>query len=99
MKNMYYILQGKQVSPIDDMTIWATNLSSSRSIGNDTIGNSVISTVFLGINHRHGEGEPLLFETMIFQGKHDQYQERYSTYEEAEEGHKRAVEMVKSDLN
>jgi hypothetical protein len=31
---------------------------------------------------------------MIFGGEHNEYQERYSTWEEAEEGHKRAVAMI-----
>jgi len=46
------------------------------------------------MNHTYGEGEPLLFETMIFGGEHDDYQERYSTYEEALEGHQRAIQLV-----
>ena len=46
-----------------------------------------VSTVFLGSNHNWGDGPPLLFETMIFGGKHDGDQERYSTREEAEAGH------------
>ena len=37
---------------------------------------------------------PVLFETMVFGGEYDDYQERYHTYDEAEEGHKRIVEMV-----
>ena len=37
---------------------------------------------------------PILFETMIFGGEHDQYQERYATREEAVEGHARAVAPV-----
>ena len=31
---------------------------------------------------------------MIFGGKHDGWQERYHTYDEAMEGHKRLCEMV-----
>ena len=47
-----------------------------------------VSTVFLlGINHAFGGEHPLLFETMIFGGPMDEYQDRYSTWEEAEAGH------------
>lgn len=54
-----------------------------------------ISTVFLGIDHNHRkDGEPILFETMIFGGKYDGWQKRYSTPEEARDGHGRAVKMV-----
>lgn len=31
---------------------------------------------------------------MIFGGQHDQYQERYSTWAEAEEGHKKAIKLA-----
>jgi hypothetical protein len=31
---------------------------------------------------------------MVFGGEHDEYQERYHTYDEAEEGHKIICEMV-----
>jgi len=32
---------------------------------------------------------------MIFGGKYNNYQERYSTWAEAEEGHRKAVVLVK----
>src|ERR1017187_7539523 len=57
-----------------------------------------ISTVFLGLDHNWCEdGEILVFETMIFwddMHELDQYQERYSTYDEALKGHRRAVRAV-----
>lgn len=68
-------------------------------VGNDMIDDVHVSTVFLGLDHRFGEGEPILFETMIFGGKHDEYQERYCTWNEAAEGHKRAIELVKRDAD
>lgn len=53
-----------------------------------------ISTVFLGLDHSFGGGTPVLFETVIFGGIHDQFQERYCTWDEALAGHQRAIEMV-----
>ena len=50
-----------------------------------------ISTVFLGLDHGWSGGPPVVFETMIFGGPEDQFQERYCTWAEAESGHKRAV--------
>jgi hypothetical protein len=52
-----------------------------------------VSTVWLGLNHNFGEGPPLIFETMVTDpaGKWEDYQERYSTEEEAMKGHKRAI--------
>ncbi len=56
-----------------------------------------VSPVWLGLDHRFGLGEaaPLIFETMIFGGKHDGYCERYSTEAEALEGHARAVALAR----
>lgn len=66
-----------------------------------------VSTVFLGLDHRHfGGGPPLLFETMAFvhEGRMTRLfggelepvpetlcQERYSSWDDAEIGHKAAV--------
>jgi hypothetical protein len=57
---------------------------------------SEVSTVFLGLNHNYGFGNsaPVLFETMVFGGEYDLFQERYYTYIGAEAGHERAVKMV-----
>src|SRR5947207_774053 len=47
-----------------------------------------VSTVFLGIDHGWGRRElPVLFETMVFGGKLDEWQWRYCTLEEAQVGH------------
>lgn len=55
-----------------------------------------VSTVFLGIDHQwRAGGPPLIFETMIF-GDYDagEYQDRCSTWEQAEAMHARAVYML-----
>lgn len=53
-----------------------------------------VSTVFLGLNQNWGSDPPLLFETMVFGGEHDGERKRYSTWEEAEQGHKKICESV-----
>lgn len=63
-----------------------------------------VSTVFLGLDHGWGDRElpdykPLLFETMIFGGKYNDFQTRYHTYNEAKEGHAYALNLVKESLN
>ena len=55
-----------------------------------------VSTVFLGLDHSFEEDMPILFETMIFGGKFDEEMWRYSTWEDAEKGHEKAVEKVKN---
>jgi len=55
----------------------------------------MVSTVFLGIDHNFsGQENPLLFETMVFPSEEnfkDLECERYSTKEQAVEGHKKMV--------
>ena len=65
-----------------------------RRVKETLFGDIRVSTVFLGLDHAYGSGPPMLFETMIFGGEHDEYQERYSIYEEAEKGHEKVVNMV-----
>lgn len=64
--------------------------SSDRSVAH------IVSTVWLGLDHSHGHGEPLLFETMVFgEGDWtDQDCQRYSTELEARIGHTEMVTLV-----
>lgn len=70
--------------------------AADRVVAKTDIEGARISTVFLGLDHSFGHGDPLLFETMIFGGEHDQHQQRCSTYEEAEKMHSDAVAMVEN---
>jgi len=65
-----------------------------RRVALDTRDDITVSTVLLGLDHFWGEGPPLIFETMIFGGDHDNDQWRYSTREEAEEGHRVACGLA-----
>ena len=96
---MYYRLNRREtelVGGIQEMI--DASLPITTRLFSAEIGQSKISTVFLSMDHGLsgliGDGTPVLFETMVFGGEHDDYQERYHTYDEAEEGHKRIVEMV-----
>jgi hypothetical protein len=65
--------------------------------------NCWVSTVFLGMDHGYGEGAPVLFETMAFEGDYhangckDEIEEgsnRYRTWDEAVAGHKEIVSKL-----
>lgn len=63
-----------------------------------------ISTVDLQMNHGHGDGPDLWFETMIFPRSHEDgssvecwFCDRYTTKEEATTGHKKIKEILQSD--
>jgi hypothetical protein len=95
----YYKLNSrKQVVPADmvDFEDWMKAVMENNSLRvvakTDLPNNVEVSTVFLGVDHNFsGKGPPLLFETMIFGGEHDQDQWRYSTWAEAEKGHLRVI--------
>ena len=91
---MYYILEGKEPKKVD-LIKWARwNEKANRHVNKTQITDKIkVSTVFLGLDYSFDGGVPILFETMIFGGDHDEYQECYVIWEEAEAGHKRAVEL------
>jgi hypothetical protein len=55
-----------------------------------------ISTVWLGIDHNFGRPPPLIFETMVFGPgtPSDLYQDRYSTEEQARQGHQHVLDKL-----
>lgn len=55
------------------------------------------STTFLALDHSLGDGEPVLFETMVFGGVNNGYQERYTSYELAMAGHRRIAAQQLAD--
>jgi hypothetical protein len=93
-----YILEGKTPVKVDTLKEWARgHMTCDWRIARDNLGDYLISTVFLGLDHGHSEGPPVLFETMVFDGRGrelDGYTRRYSTWEEAEDGHKAVVSQI-----
>src|SRR6185437_3643792 len=100
LMSYYYILRGKEVVPCGDVLEWGEWFQTAeRHVAKTQVGPLTVSTVFLGLNHQFFGGAPLLFETMIF-GSHagdeydESYQDRYSTWDEAVEGHATAVAVA-----
>jgi hypothetical protein len=89
----------KEHNPIPcDMETWANKFGdmSYRKVAQDEVGGTTISTVFLGLDHGFGEGPPILWETCIFFSEGSDVIERYTSYEDAVEGHQKVVEMMKT---
>ena len=59
----------------------------------DQFGEMSVSTVFLGIGMGVNGKPPALFETMVF-GAGYEYQEKYMTWDEAVEGHRKWVDKL-----
>jgi hypothetical protein len=83
----------------DDMLEWARFFENMtrRTVGHTQINSAVmVSTVFLGLDHRHRrDGPPLLFETMIFGGPLTASCWRYVSWDDAEAGHRAAVRKAR----
>lgn len=72
---------------------WAAGFEDPeyKRVDEDDVGGVRVSTVWLGLDHGHGAGRPLIFETMVFGGVGDGDVWRYATEAEALAGHVRVV--------
>lgn len=80
---------------------WGNQLETiDVHVAEDEINDCWVSTVWVGLDHKMQNwfgGPPLVFETMVFDKTgNDNYCKRYSTWEEAEEGHQLAIKWVKN---
>jgi hypothetical protein len=103
----FYTLVNHQPVAIESMMKWTDEMMRRRwlakhsavdpwRVAETIIGGVRISTVFIGLDHRlFGDGPPVLFETMIFGGKLDEFQDRCCTWDEAEAMHAEAVRQVR----
>lgn len=84
-----------------DTIAWANWMidETPRRVGLDIdpVKQVAVSTVFLGLNPSVFNifGKPMLFQTAIFGGPHQGEVKHYYYWEDAEEGHKWAVEVAR----
>jgi hypothetical protein len=96
MRHLHYNMEGEPISLEEGIALFEDD--DARIVAKVEIGDVTVSTVLLVMDHSFGELDPpLIFETMIFGGDHDGFTERYSTREEAEAGHARAVKLVREE--
>jgi hypothetical protein len=96
LKMQYYILENKVPQPVTDLDEWNEWMAKNKkNVKRTELPDGVIiSTDFLGISTNNPKFYPDVFETMIKGGEHDEYQERYSTWEDAEIGHDKAIRIA-----
>ena len=103
---VYYILDNEHhIVPVKT-GMWekwfeASDRSGSRNVGCTKVGDDImVSTIFLGFDHSFGlvPGPPVVFETVILGGLFDGWCRRYSSWDDAETGHKVAVRRVREAL-
>lgn len=96
-----YDREGRQI----DTLHWAKLFENIdyKVVQRDVLENGMlVSTVWLGLDHRFGEGPPLIFETMVFPGGRvgaELDMERYTTEEEARKGHAAMVKKWSTSAN
>jgi len=85
---------------------WFENSWPQRQVDKTIVGNHVVSTVFLAIDHNYtGHGNPVLYETMVFTDYYGEFLEieeehehcstwRVSTKDEAVKVHKQVVDAL-----
>ena len=97
MLDLYYVLDD-QGDPVVEPNFdrWAEWFADNfvRRIDRTQVDDADVSTVFLGVDHQWGDGPPLLFETMIFGGRYDGHQWRWSTRQAAIDGHTAVVKAL-----
>lgn len=103
---MNYILdENHKLVPVKNVLEWAEwyekslNRIQKQDFVNEGLFKHIkVSTIFIGCDYMHNDYlslPPILWETMIFGGQHDGYQERYESYEDAMKGHQKALELVR----
>lgn len=98
--HQHFILDANHNPVAVDLITWANWFEErTRRVQQATCAASTswVSTVFLGLDHRFvSDGPPILFETMVFGGAMDGYQDRYCTWKEASLYHDLVVGQVEA---
>ena len=99
MSSRSYILNSHGIPVVQpDVMEWARwfECCENRVVKQEKVGDTFVSTVFLGLDHNYGKGPPVLWETMCFEGKMAGEMDRCSGgREQAEAMHERMVKHVK----
>lgn len=92
---VYYDFDGTPLDRNDPkISEWYEERNDDRQVARTLVDDADVSTVFLVIDHGFGTSPPLIFETMVFGGPHDQYCERYSNVDQARLGHAAVVKAL-----
>lgn len=99
--NLYTLDANRNPVPCTDTIRWCQWMQTAdRKVDLTVIGPVDVSTVFLGLDHSHGQGSPLLWETMTFSDDLNgppQEQDRCSgTWADAQAMHDRMVDKIRN---
>ena len=96
---MYYDRSGNLIT-LDEWASAFDERYGEKTVRQEHVGDLWVSTVWLGLDHQHGNGPPLIFETMVFADESltAEFCARYSTEAEAATGHERVVAALQAGL-
>jgi hypothetical protein len=104
--NGTYVLNDKHEAVFEEDAAkwsgWMETERNRRRVGETYIGDTRVSTAFLGLDHAFGGGVPMLFETMVFEKNIslESFMERCSTWDEAGVQHViTCIRVLSGDLN
>lgn len=112
IQEKYYFLEDGELQAVNSLEEYGkrtkindenkTSFDAHKRVAETTLKDGTwVSTVCLMTNHNWGDGPPLIFETMAFASKDNLLEslcERYSTLEEAQEGHDRIVARLSKEI-
>jgi hypothetical protein len=102
-RSLWYDRDGISLHPtaveklLTDMTYRRVDLTVIRQ-GSNPDERFRVSTIWSGLDQSFGDGPPLIFETMVFDGHQPVRCERYATLADAQLGHARMVAEVAAEL-
>ncbi len=82
-----------------NLMVWAKFMEqppANRVVARDKTPKGILSTIFMGLDHNFADpgNPPLLFESVLIRKPRNRLIERYSTYEQAEQGHQIILEAL-----
>jgi hypothetical protein len=100
MQIYYFLNEDHSYRPCSNEE-WGSQFSNfeKRCVSKEKVNEWEVSTIWFGLNMNiFSQTNPLVFETMVFKDDNyiEIYHDRYSTWDEAVEGHQKAIEWVKN---
>lgn len=104
---MYYYLNDDHTYRLCESEEWANQFqqlseNDKKHIACDVLNGKMISTVWIGTNTSLKTDPPMVFETMVFDSNNTGvfafgeclYEDEYSSWDDALEGHQKAIKWV-----
>ncbi|MGH9268981.1 MAG: hypothetical protein ACRD0D_12500 [Acidimicrobiales bacterium] len=93
---LYFDRHGQPIGLQEMARLWGDQ--AYRVVAEDWIGEVEVSTRWLGFDQSFRGAVPIIFETIVFGGRMDQYKRRYTTEDAAVSGHAQIVARVERAL-